>query len=118
MLRVGERMGGNIRYSGFAMRKILRTRAHSEFGVRNPFFGIRSSESILSDPLMHSSMVCVGPRPRSRPEGAPTMSKATPPMIPEAAAPLEIPGSVARVPSLDGLHRPTAIPERRVVFRG
>jgi Uma2 family endonuclease len=32
--------------------------------------------------------------------------------------PLEIPGPVARVPSLDELYRLTAIPDQRVVFRG
>ncbi len=46
------------------------------------------------------------------------MSTATPPMIPEAPAPLEIPGPVARVPSLDELYRLTEVPDRRVVFRG
>ncbi len=46
------------------------------------------------------------------------MSTATTPMIPEAPAPLEIPGPVARVPSLDELYNLTDIPDRRVVFRG
>jgi Uma2 family endonuclease len=46
------------------------------------------------------------------------MSTATTPMIPEAPAPLEIPGPVARVPSLDEVYRLTEVPDRRVVYRG
>ena len=46
------------------------------------------------------------------------MSTATTPMVPEGPAPLEIPGPVARVPSLDEVYRLTEIPDRRVVYRG
>jgi Uma2 family endonuclease len=46
------------------------------------------------------------------------MSTATTPIIPEGPPPLEIPGPVARVPSLDEVYRLTEIPDRRVVFRG
>jgi hypothetical protein len=35
-----------------------------------------------------------------------------------APAPLEMPGSVAHVPSLDEIDRLTDVPDRRVVFRG
>ena len=46
------------------------------------------------------------------------MSTATTPMNPAAPPPLEIPGPVVRVPSLDELRDLTDIPNRRVVFRG
>ncbi len=46
------------------------------------------------------------------------MTTATTPMIPEGPAPLEIPGPVARVPSLDEVYRLTEVPDRRVVYRG
>jgi Uma2 family endonuclease len=46
------------------------------------------------------------------------MSTATTPMIPEGPPPLEIPGPVARVPSLDEVYRLTEVPDRRVVYRG
>ncbi len=46
------------------------------------------------------------------------MSTATTPTIPEAPAPLEIPGPVVRVPSLDEVYRLTEVPDRRVVYRG
>ncbi len=46
------------------------------------------------------------------------MTTATTPTASEALAPLEIPGPVARVPSLEELYRLTEVPERRVVFRG
>jgi Uma2 family endonuclease len=39
-------------------------------------------------------------------------------MIPEGPAPLEIPGPVARVPSLEEVYRLTEVPDRRVVYRG
>lgn len=46
------------------------------------------------------------------------MTAATTPLIPEAPAPLEIPGPVARVPSLEEVYRLTEVPDRRVVFGG
>ncbi len=46
------------------------------------------------------------------------MSIATTPETMAALSPLEIPGPVALVPSLDILHGLTETPERRVVFRG
>ena len=46
------------------------------------------------------------------------MSTMTTPPIPADLTPLEIPGPVARVPSLDRLYELTAVPDRRVVFRG
>jgi Uma2 family endonuclease len=39
-------------------------------------------------------------------------------MIPEGPPPLEIPGPVSRVPSLEEVYRLTEVPDRRVVFRG
>jgi Uma2 family endonuclease len=39
-------------------------------------------------------------------------------MVPEGPAPLEIPGPVARVPSLEEVNRLTEVPDRRVVYRG
>ncbi|MHB1559944.1 MAG: Uma2 family endonuclease [Isosphaeraceae bacterium] len=46
------------------------------------------------------------------------MTTATTPTASEALAPLEIPGPVARVPSLEELHRLTEVPDRPVVYRG
>ncbi len=46
------------------------------------------------------------------------MTIATTPTTSEALAPLEIPGPVARVPSLEELHRLTEVPDRPVVYRG
>ncbi len=46
------------------------------------------------------------------------MSTMTTPLIPADLTPLEIPGPIAHVPSLDRLYDLTAIPDRRVVFRG
>ncbi len=46
------------------------------------------------------------------------MSTVTTPPITADLAPLEIPGPGARVPSLDRLYELTAVPDRRVVFRG
>jgi Uma2 family endonuclease len=46
------------------------------------------------------------------------VSTATTHTTPAAPAPLEIPGPVAHVPSLDKLRRLTDVPDRRVVFRG
>jgi Uma2 family endonuclease len=45
------------------------------------------------------------------------VSTATTHMTTAAPAPLEIPGPVAHVPSLEELYRLTDVPERRVVFR-
>ena len=45
------------------------------------------------------------------------MSTATPPTPLVAPAPLEIPGPVARISSLDDLYRLTSVPDQRVVFR-
>ncbi len=45
------------------------------------------------------------------------MTTATTPRTMAAPAPLEIPGPVAHVPSLDTLRRLTDVPDRRVVFR-
>src|SRR5579875_2791369 len=50
-VRVRERLGWNLRYPGFARRKILGLEGSGPFGVRNSEFGIRSSESILPQPL-------------------------------------------------------------------
>jgi Uma2 family endonuclease len=46
------------------------------------------------------------------------MSTATTPTTAAVPAPLEIPGPVRDVPSLDRLRRLTAVPDQRVVFRG
>lgn len=46
------------------------------------------------------------------------MTIATTPTASEAPAPLEIPGPVARVPSLEELYRLTEVPDRPVVYRG
>ncbi len=46
------------------------------------------------------------------------MTTATTHMTPAAPAPLEIPGPVAHVPSLEEIYRLTDVPERRVMFRG
>ncbi len=46
------------------------------------------------------------------------MSTATTRRFPKGPPPLEIPGPVTCVPSLDEIRRLTAIPERRVVYRG
>jgi Uma2 family endonuclease len=46
------------------------------------------------------------------------MSTAMTPTIMADLTPLEIPGPIAHVPSLDRLYELTSIPDRRVVFRG
>jgi len=46
------------------------------------------------------------------------MSTATTPTTMAAPAPLEMPGPIAHVPSLDKLYQLTAVPDQRVVFRG
>jgi Uma2 family endonuclease len=46
------------------------------------------------------------------------MSTATTPTTPADLTPFEVPGPVTRVPSLDELRHLTAVPDRRVVFRG
>jgi len=46
------------------------------------------------------------------------MSTATTDTTAADLSPLEVPGPVARVPSLDELRQLTAVPDRRVVFRG
>jgi Uma2 family endonuclease len=46
------------------------------------------------------------------------MSTATTPPTTAVPSPLEVPGPVTRVPSLDELYRLTAVPDRRVVYRG
>ena len=46
------------------------------------------------------------------------MSTATTPTTAADLTPFEVPGPVTRVPSLDELRRLTAIPDRRVVYRG
>ncbi len=46
------------------------------------------------------------------------MSTATTSTTMAAPAPLEMPGPVAHVPSLDDLYRLTEVPDQRVVFRG
>ena len=46
------------------------------------------------------------------------MSTATTPTNAAIPSPLEVPGPVTRVPSLEELERLTAVPDRRVVFRG
>src|SRR5205085_7035457 len=45
------------------------------------------------------------------------MSTATTLTTPAIPSPLEVPGPVTRVPSLDELRQLTAVPDRRVVFR-
>jgi hypothetical protein len=46
------------------------------------------------------------------------MSTVTNPTTEAVPLPLEVPGPVTRVPSLDEIQRLTSIPDRRVVFRG
>jgi len=46
------------------------------------------------------------------------MSTATTPTTAAIPSPLEVPGPVTRIPSLDELRRLTSVPDRRVVFRG
>src|SRR5437660_1588489 len=46
------------------------------------------------------------------------MSTATTPTTTADLSPFEVPGPVTRVPSLDELRDLTAVPDRRVVFRG
>src|SRR5262249_12455774 len=50
--------------------------------------------------------------------GGRLMSTATTPSTAAAPAPLEVPVPGTHVPSLDELRRLTAVPDRRVVFRG
>src|SRR5579885_2438029 len=99
LLSVCERLGGNLRDSGFAMRKILRTRGpepirHLEFVLRNGFF---HSPRAFVAPLRHPR---VGSSEGGFPLGRPLSPLKTPlargPACLEASARDEAPSGQVR----------------------